>query len=512
MNLRPSSPPGDEEQNVQHAAAKGASWLLAARFAAKSIDAIVLFILARVLEAADFGLVALAMGFILVAEAMLELPVGLAILRLKTIDPADFDTAFTLSILRSIVFMLISYALAYPVSLLSSDARIIDLILVLSIAPIVRGLSSPYMIVFVKNLNFSREFASEICGKIFGGLVSLYVAYAFKSYWAIAAGTVTTPLVGTILSYIMAPYRPRLTLKKWRVFSHFIGWGAITQLFVAISWQCDRFFLGHFVTKADLGQYALSSDLANFPNQSVIVPILRPMNTVIYGRTDDPDGLRRAYLQAVSTICTLGIPAYVGLFLTSDLVARLFLGPEWGQVGHILGIIALSFLPGLFTMPWPSVTVALERPKLVTLATSIEFFVKLPLIWFFVENYGVGGAVWARVCMNIFVALIAFVFIKRLINLSYRQQFDAVIRPIIASAIMTLAILPLLFYMLSLDVGIKFALCLASVVAIGGVSYTIVLMVLWYSSGSPPGAEHLVEKLYKKLRVKVSRTLETRSP
>ncbi|MCJ2068458.1 oligosaccharide flippase family protein [Methylobacterium sp. J-030] len=508
MSLRQSNPSAGEEQNVQQAAAKGASWLLAARFAAKSIDAVVLFILARVLEAADFGLVALAMGFILVAEAMLELPVGLAILRLKMIDPAHFDTAFTLSILRSIVFLIISYVLAYPISLLSSDSRIINLILILSIAPIVRGLASPYMIVFVKNLDFSREFAAEICGKIFGAFMSLYVAYTFRSYWAIAAGTVTTPLVGTILSYIMAPYRPRLTLEKWRAFSHFIGWGAITQLFVAISWQCDRFFLGHFVTKADLGQYALSSDLANFPNQSVIVPIMRPLNTVIYGRTDDLDGLRRAYLQAVSTICTLGIPAYVGLFITSDQVARLFLGPEWGRVGYILGVIALSFLPGLFTLPWPSVTVALERPKLITIATSIEFFVKLPVTWFTVKNYGVEGAIWARVCMNVFIALIAFVFLKRLINLSYRQQLEAAIRPIIASAVMTIMILPLLFYMLTLDTGIKFALCLASVIALGGASYTLVLMMLWYFSGSPPGAEHLVERLYKKLRFKVFRTVE----
>jgi len=70
--------------------------------------------LARILQPADFGLVAIAMTLVSVVEAALKLPLNQALLRLPVTTAAQYDTAFTLSALRGLLLTLIVVLASWP--------------------------------------------------------------------------------------------------------------------------------------------------------------------------------------------------------------------------------------------------------------------------------------------------------------------------------------------------------------------------------------------------------------
>ncbi len=441
MRANQSTPSIDGSAQIR--AAKGASWLIAGKFLAKIMDALVLVVLARLLGPTDFGLVALAMSFIFISEAILEIPVGQVLLIIPELTDDDLNTAFTLSFIRAIIIVIAIAILAHPLAYVTNEPRLVNLLTILAFAPAIRGIASPKLNVYIKYLDFRRDFIAEVTGKFVGGVLAIAIAFFFRTYWALAAATLASPAAMTMTSYLIAPHRPRLTLAKWPVFAHFVSWNFVTQIFMALNWQCDRILLGRYVTAADLGRYTICNDMINLPHQALILPITRPLATFIYTKSENIQEIQSSYLLASSVIATFIAPIYVGLFLLSEPIIRLLFGQSWGGAEHIASVLALAFLPGLPAGPWRSVAVAREKSHWVTAAALLELVVRLPLTWYMVSAYGAEGAAWTRVIVSVLLFVAAILCIKNLIEISIPRQMYAVFRPIIAASMMAMTVWPL---------------------------------------------------------------------
>lgn len=479
------------DSSAQIRAAKGASWLIAGKFSAKIMDALVLVVLARLLDPTDFGLVALAMSFIVISEAILEIPVGQALLIVPELTDDHLNTAFTLGFIRAMIILIAIAILAYPLAYFTSEPRLANLLIILAFAPAIRGIASPRLIVYIKDLDFRRDFAAEVTGKFVGGVLAVTIAFSFRTYWALAAATLASPAAMTITSYLIAPHQPRLTLSKWPAFSHFVSLNFFTQLFLALSWQCDRILLGRYVAAADLGQYTICNDMTNLPNQALILPITRPLATVIYTKSAHIQGLQASYLLASSVVATFIAPIYVGLFFLSEPAIQLLLGQNWDGAEHIAAILALAFLPGLPAGPWRSVALAREKSHWLTAAALLELVVRLPLTWYMVAAYGAEGAAWTRVIVSVLLSVVAILSIKKLIEISIPRQIYAVIRPAIAASVMAMVVWPLSAHLMNAPSKLYLSLELASVVLIGGVVYVSVISLTWFAAGRTDGIETL---------------------
>src|SRR5689334_15009508 len=218
----------------------GAGWLVSSRLGGRIVDFVTILILARTLTPADFGLTALAMSLIAVADIVFELPVIGALTRLRQIEKSHLDTAFTLSTLRGLVFSVVILGAAWPYSIIFRDHRLAALVTVLAIGPISRGLCSPNMVKFIRQMSFHQAFVAELAGKILAALTAVAAVYLGAGYWAIAASSVTASAATTLISYLIAPYRPAFSLAKLSDFSKFMGWFNSAQVIAAVAWQFDR--------------------------------------------------------------------------------------------------------------------------------------------------------------------------------------------------------------------------------------------------------------------------------
>jgi O-antigen/teichoic acid export membrane protein len=473
------------EHNLAGRTAAGASLLIALRLITRCIDLVTLCILGRLLSPGDFGLVAIAMTLILIVEAILELPLNQALTRLPALRKAHYDTAFTLGLMRGLGLALILLIAAWPFARLYDDYRLTALIAALAIAPAARGLSSPRLAEFAKKLDFRRDFAMEIAGKSVAFMISVSIALLTSSYWSLAIGTIVTPLTMVAVSYVLAPYRPALSLKEWHTFAGFLGWSSASQAIFALNWQMDQLFLGRFASRVELGNFSMATNLAFMPMQILIVQIIRPIMSAFSLISHDAGRLGAAYQVASISTLTFGIPIMVGMSILAEPLTRLILGDQWIEAAPALCWLSLSIIPAMFVTPLAPLSMALNRTRILLHLASIEFLLKLPLTFVGAAYYGIAGVLVARVGIALVIAGGSMLAVRELIALSIRDQVLGPWRPILSCIIMAAFIVPLESRFRGLPVNLSMVAGLIATIFLGAVVYSASMFLLWWIAGRP---------------------------
>jgi PST family polysaccharide transporter len=469
--------------------AVGGLMMVGARVISRVLDLATMLVLARILRPNDFGLVAIAMSLVSILEAVLELPVNQALLCQQDITRAHYDTAFTLSMLRGLVLSAVLVLAAWPFARIYGDDRLVWLVCILSLGPASRGLASPCLVRFQKNMSFWRDFIIELCGKLLGFTVSVGVAVLTGSYWSIAAGIVAFPVAMMIVSYCLAPYRPRLSLGELRVFSSFLGWMSAAQVFSAVNWQSERLLLGKLRSNAELGLFSAANDMSNIPTLALFVPIQRPLLAAFSKVQTDLPRLARSYQTACCAIAAIGLPVLVGESLVAEPAVRLVLGEKWLGAIPLLRWLSLSLIPALFTLPSIPLVMTFNQTKVFFRRNMLECCIKMPLLLVGAIGFGFAGVIGARVIAEISADLFSMLVVRRLLGLSVRQQMFVSWRSMVA----TLVMVPPVMVALSVtrpDAGlIDTGVSLCAAVSAGAAAYLLASWVLWVLSGRPAGIE-----------------------
>ncbi|MDO6416180.1 lipopolysaccharide biosynthesis protein [Sphingomonas sp. BIUV-7] len=469
--------------------ASGAGLLVITRLITRGIDLVALAFLARLLTPADFGLVAIAMTLVLICEAISDLPIAQAVVRLPIINQGCLDTAFTVSAIRGMGIATLLCLSAWPFAIVYRDPRLIGLLCALSLAPAFRGVCNPRFAIFARNLDFRREMLVEVFAKLAALLVSVGIARTTHSYWAIAAGTIIGPVTMNVVAYLMAPWRPRFTLQQWPVFRNFLSWASAGQMLNAVSWQVDQLALGRFVVPGELGLFTIASTLAFLPFQVVINQIARPIIAGFALLQTDPHRLAAAYRLGSATLVTLCLPVMVGMSVLAHPIAALTLGPKWDMAANVLQWLALATVPALFVATVGPLAMAVDRTDLGFRLSFAEFVVRLPLTCIAAAAAGIEGVLAARAAATLAMTIYALALVRVMLGLSISSQILSCWRPIISSIVMGLAIRQLWATTTHGSLPLQLAIELLGAMLVGALAYGLATLSLWHVSGRPTGPE-----------------------
>src|SRR3954470_25078762 len=104
------------QSSVARRAAVGAGWIIAWRMATRNLGLLSTLILVRLLEPSDFGLVALATGFISAIDALSAIGVDDALVRMPALNRDIYNTGFSLNLMRGLLTALLIAAIAWPIA------------------------------------------------------------------------------------------------------------------------------------------------------------------------------------------------------------------------------------------------------------------------------------------------------------------------------------------------------------------------------------------------------------
>ncbi len=472
-------------EGVRKRLAVGAIWTAGGRIVSNLMGLVSTLALARLLTPADFGLVAIATVIYAIIGATTELSLSSALIQHKAPGRDHYNTAWTLSILRSAVIAVALAVAAYPVAAAYRDDRLVGICLLLGVSALISGLINPRLVDYRRRLSFHQEILNDFTTKFVGLVVSVTIALLFHSFWALVIGTLAAQMTGVIMSYVIIPYAPRFSLAHWRDLFSFSGWMALSSGLNAINWRGDQLALGAMMGNGPLGQYTVGDNLASLPIRESTAPIANVLFPAFSRLQDDPARLHHAFLRAQRLLVATALPIGVGFALVSGPLIGLVLGPQWSSAALVAQFLSTIFAAHAFSMPVTPLAMGLGRTRLLFVRDLVNIAIRYPLIFAGLFSGGLLGLLLAR-CISGAAAVAIDIFIaRRLTGVHAATQILASWRALLATLIMAASV----WMVGALMGGSPEILQLPAMILSGAVTYFGATLLLWWATGRPAGPE-----------------------
>ena len=472
--------------------AKGAAWMVLFKLGERSLGLVSMLILVRLLSPHDFGLVAMALSFIFMAELLTSFGFDVALIQNQAANDRHYHTAWTCNVLVGFFIFLLMLAAARPITSFYGEPALFWVVCWLALGPLIGGCENIGVIAFRKELRFRREFAFQISRKLAGFAVTVPLAFWLRSYWALVAGMLASKLAGTLISYLAHPFRPRFSIAGAMSLFSFSKWLLMANVLVFLKERLTDFIIGRAQGAATLGLYNVAYELANLPTSELGAPINRALLPGFSQLAHDREQLRRAYVNAIGILALFALPAAAGIYAIAEFIVPVVLGARWVAAVPLMQILAIFGAMQLFHSSICAVLIATGHPPAVVKANVIFVLLLVTLLIVLVERFGAYGAAVAVVGASILSTPAFLIAIRVHTGIEQASFVFAIARPLLASAAMVAvlrAVMPA--YSSSMAVGEAAWLLLGSV-ALGAIVYAVAVTLLWLAARRPQSAERLV--------------------
>ena len=489
--------------NITGRLVKGSMWLSLSRAIVNGLATLSTFVLAWYLAPADFGLVALAMTFLLIVDTVTQISLTEALIRHSAPERSHFSAAWTLNATRGLLLCLFFAACAYPAARLFEEPRLTNVMLALGLSMLLGGLTNPRRIMLQRDLIFWQEFVLAVSQKLTGFLAAVAIAMIYHSYWALVVGTLVSQATNVIVSYLVLPFRPSVTFRHMREFFSFSAWLTAGQIVNTLNWRFDYLLVGKMLGGTALGYYSVGSNLAMMPTREATAPLTQTIYPGFSSIRDDPPRLAAAYQRAQALVAAVALPAGIGVAVVADPLVRLALGEKWVPIIFIIQSLASVFaLQTLGSLVQP-LGMAKGETKLLFIRDTQMLCVRVPVMIAGLMLAGLQGVVIGRVFTGLLAALVNMVLVRRLTGVTVLQQLSANMRALTSIAVMAAGVMVASGYLDHTTDKTMLATQLAMLVALGAVLYCGASFLLWIAMKRPAGPETEVQQILGKILAKV---------
>lgn len=482
--------------------ASGAAWLVLFRLTDRGIGFVSTLILARLLVPADFGLVAMGTSILAALELMGAFSFDIALIQNQRADRRHYDTAWTFAVIFGLFNATGMCLLAAPAAGFFGEPRVEGLMYALALCTAIQGFDNVGIVAFQKDLELHKEFWLGLAKKLTGFVVTITAAVLLRSYWALICGMLALRVSGLMLSYRLHPYRPRFSFAAAGELFGFSKWLLLNNLLIFLNNRGTDFVIGKFSGAGALGLYSIAYELANLPTTELVHPISRAVFPGYSRLAGDLSQLRQAFLQVISFVALLTVPAGALIGLVAEPMVQLLLGPKWMGAVPLIQVLAVFGIVRSLHGPNGSIYLALGKPRVIAALQCVQLVIAIALMPFLVPRFGPIGAAYAILVGACCAMTSNYVMVLRELSLPFSHLLSVVWRPVVATMItaMTLIMLESSLWPAASGAG-DTALRLTSMLGVGVISYVTSIYAGWQIARRPPGAEmELVAMISSQLR------------
>ena len=472
--------------------ARGAAWMVLFRLFDRVVGVISTTLLARLLVPADFGLVAMAMSVIAVIELATAFNFEIALIQKPDPQGEHFDTAWTLNILTSITGAFVTAALALPTAHFYGDPRLTPVMFAIGGAWLVSGFENTGTANFRRDMNFSAEFRWMASKRAVAFVVTLVCALVFRSYWALVIGMATGRVTGVAMSYVMHPFRPRITLSRARELFSFSGWMLFNNVIGAAFSRLPFFFVGRVFGAQSLGAYSVGSEIAQLAHTELVAPINRAMFPGYSRLVDQPELFKRVCIEATAAILLVVLPVTAAVAVLAAPMVRVLLGDRWGQAVPVIQILAFAGAITALISNNLSVYLALGKPNLPGLIQLTRGLVFVVIIFALRSSHEVVTVAYAELGAAFASLLVSLPILFVSLQLRVLDYLATLWRPLVASALGAAGVNATIHAVGTAQSFPGALLQLLVGLSVGLVLYPTTLWILWVLSGRPRSVEAMV--------------------
>jgi O-antigen/teichoic acid export membrane protein len=357
-------------------------------------------ILTHLLMPEYFGLMTIVSTLVSGISLLSDIGLSSSVIQSSRGDDVNFlNTAWTIQILRGLGIFMISLLMAWPMSLIYHDSRLIGLMAALGLNIIIMSFNSTNMLTMARHMGVRRLFLLDITTQLFSLIVTASLAWFYKSVWALVIGTILSTVYKLVLSHsqwMLPGIRNRLHWDKDSVHDlvHFGKWILLATALFFFASQSDRLIMGKLISFALLGVYGVAYSVSDIPRQVINAFSTRVGFPFIAKLLHLPkDEFRRTFLRYRFLTLLAGAALLVlVVHLGGWLVARVY-DSRYHAASWMVPVLAIGLWHTLMYATTNPVLLSLGKSKYGAIGGGAYFVAIILAIPIGFHLYGMFGAV-----------------------------------------------------------------------------------------------------------------------
>ncbi len=324
----------------EHGIRGSLQWAVALSWGERGLTMLFTVILAAILGPEAFGIVAMALVYLAVVDLVLEQGFLTTLVQREQLDREHLDSAFWVNVVWCLVLAAVSFALAGWWAGVNDVPQLEEVIQVMSILPVVSGLTIVQQAYLQRNLQFRGLAVRANVAALTGGVVGLVLALTGAGVWSLVAQQLAAGVMSLVLLWAVSDWLPgfRFSRTHARDLVGFTSGVFLANIGGFINRRSDALLIGLFFGPTVIGIYRLADRFVD----SILELTMRPVGLVSLPHMSllqrDPEALRRTVATFIRIAMLTTLPVLLVFAACSDYVLAV-IGPEW-----VIGSDALKLL------------------------------------------------------------------------------------------------------------------------------------------------------------------------
>ena len=423
--------------NLKAKATRGLFWSSVDRFSSQGISFVFSIFLARMLDISDYGIVAMIVVFMAVAQAFVDSGFSSALIRKPNLTEEDKSTAFYFNIVVGLVCYGILFIASPLIAAFYDEPLLSPIIRVTGLSIVFNSLCVVQRALFTISVDFKTQAIISLACTVVSGSVGLVMAYNGYGVWALVAQSTVSAFLNFVLLWLCSRWRP-ITGFSNASFRYLFNFGSkilASGLLDTLYNNIYPIVIGKFYNSAQLGLFSRAQGYASLPSSNITGILQRVTFPVLSLMQDDDERLALNYRRLLRVSAFVVFPLMVMLAAVAAPLIRVMITSKWDGCVEFLQILSLA----LMWYPIHAINLNLLQVKGHSgLFLRLEIYKKIfgVLILVCTIPLGVTAMCWGLVVGSVFSLVLNTYYTGKLIKVGLFMQIKDLLPILINSFVM----------------------------------------------------------------------------
>ncbi len=347
----------------------GIKWTGASKVYQAVSNAAIFFILARLLNPSEIGIVGMAMVFVSFLNLLLNIGFESAIIQAKKLNNSILSKIWAVNALLGAILFIGGFFLSSVIADFYSNDEVGEIFAFLSIIFCISGLSIVHRGLLLKKLKFKSIAVVEIISITFSGIIAFYLALNGYHYWSIVIQQILLALFSSVGYIYQSKWMPSFNdfNRNWDVVFAYVKYSFNVLFFNLINFitqKIDVILIGKFFGDVQLGIYILAVNIVVMPFSQLAQIFSKTVFPLFSKYSNNKAALKESYLKISVILFIIVSPfAIVFAFINAPII-NFLLGEKWVLAIPLIPIFCFQIFRNSIVSPVGTIFLVTNRPDI----------------------------------------------------------------------------------------------------------------------------------------------------
>jgi O-antigen/teichoic acid export membrane protein len=447
-------------------------WSFFERIGQQGIQFVISIILARLLLPEEFGLIAMLMIFMAIAQSFINSGFGQALIQKQDATHIDECSIFYFNILVGFIAAGLLCLASQWIANFYNQPLLVPLTCALSLNMIINAFGLLQTTLLTKQIDFKTQLKVSAIATVISGTIGITMALNGFGVWSLVVQSLGSNLFRTILLWFFNSWRPSLvfsfdSLRDMFSFgSRLLASGLLDTIFRNIY----LVVIGKLFPPASLGFYSRALRFQELPVSNISNIISRVTFPVFSSVQDDKPRLKRGVRKTLTTLVMINFPMMVGLAIVAKPLVLVLLTEKWVPCVPYLQLLCVVGM--LYPLHVINLNVLIAQGR-SDLFFRLEILKKIIVVIAIAVTYrwGIIAMIYGQIATSCIAYFLNAYYTGKMLDYPITEQIQDLIPYMTLASIMGLGVYALKYTPMDNQLTLLSAQIITGIVLYGGICY-----------------------------------------